>query len=214
MRSYHSYLLPLLSIACVALICLSTMIYPITFATIPHTRVISSGNDITLKVSKEYPALIATKSIDKTDVTLGETIIVTVIIRNFGNRTAYNVTYIERFSNPWIFNTTGLDKLSYAQIGPNETRVFGYSITANAIGKFSIQAAVIEYYDSETNAIRLITETNSIEITAMEPPEDISWANFYAALILLITIIMIDIMLLIRLIAPKFNRREQQANNL
>ncbi|MFW9856067.1 MAG: BatD family protein [Candidatus Thorarchaeota archaeon] len=213
MRSYQFYLLAILGIAFVALICLSTIINPITFSTTAQPTVMPSGNNIASKISKEYPALIATKSIDKTEVTLGETIIVTVIIRNFGNQTAYNVTYIERFSNPWIFNTTGLGKLSYTQIGPSETRVFGYSITANAIGKFSIQAAAIEYYDSETNAIRFITYTNSLEITAMEPPEDFSIANFYAALILLITLIMIDVMLLIRLVAPKFNRREQQANN-
>jgi hypothetical protein len=212
-RAYHLPLRTLLCVACVAVFCLSTILHPNTSSAIPRGTLTTTGSSFVLKISKEYPALIATKMIDKTEVAVGETVIVTVSIRNFGSQTAYNVTYIEKFSNPWVFNVTGLKTLSYTQIGPNETRVFGYSLTARALGRFDLLPAVIEYYDSEINPIKLTTFTNSIEITTIEPPEDFSLANFNAALILLISLILIDVILFLRLIAPKFDRREQQVKS-
>lgn len=208
-----SYLPPrtLLCIACIAVFCISSVVYPIASSATPSRALTPTGTNISPKISTLYPALIATKLTDMTEVVVGETIIVTVTIRNFGNGTAFNVSYVDRSSNPWIFNVTGITPLSYAQIGPNETRVFDYSLTTRSLGSFDLQPAVIEYYDSEVNPIKLTTFSNSVEITVIELPEDFSVANLNAALILLISLIFIDLILLLRLIAPKFDRRERQA---
>lgn len=213
MRGNHFPPCTLLCIVFIAAFCLSVVSNPITSSATHGRAVTTTGISFTPKISTLYPALIATKLTDTTEVVVGENITVIVTIRNFGNRTAYNVSYVDRFSNPWIFNVTGITTLSYAQIRPNGTRVFGYSLTAKSLGSFDLQPAVIEYYDSEVIPTKFTAFTNSVKITVIEPREDFSLANFNAALILLISLIFIDLILLFRLIAPKLDRRGQQANS-
>ncbi|MFX0052461.1 MAG: hypothetical protein ACFE8U_14340 [Candidatus Hermodarchaeota archaeon] len=163
-------------------------------------------------VNAYFPKLFSTKSVDKSEVVIGENIIVTVIIENFGNHTAYNVTIIDYVPNPWIFNVSGLTQLSYAQIGPNETRQFSYLLTAETISgdqPFKLLGAQIEYYDSELYQNKYTHYTNEIDIKVIEPPEDFSLANFNAAVTFLLILIVLNVFLLIRLIAPKMNRRQE-----
>ncbi|MFX0211326.1 MAG: hypothetical protein ACFFDT_35420, partial [Candidatus Hodarchaeota archaeon] len=69
--------------------------------------------------------------------------------------------------------------------------------------------AQIEYYDSELYPNKYTHYTNDVEITVVDPPEDFSLANFNIAVTLLIILIVLNIYLLIRLIAPKINRRQE-----
>ena len=169
-----------------------------------------------------YPELFAIKVADRSEVVLGEQVIVTITIENLGNQTAYNVTIIDPTPNPWIFNITGYNRLSYTQIAPNESRQFSYSLTANKIsdineetGKFKpyrIDGAVIEYYDSEVDPTQYTHITNSLKIIVTEVPEDFSLANFNAAITFLLILIILNIYLALRLISPKLNRRSTQSS--
>ena len=169
-----------------------------------------------------YPDLFAIKIADRSEVVLGEKVIVTITIENLGNQTAYNVTIINPTPNPWIFNITGYNRLSYTQIAPGEIRQFSYSLTANKIsdineetGKYipyRIDGAVIEYYDSEVNPTKYTHITNNLKIVVTEVPEDFSLANFNAAITFLLILIILNIILALRLISPKLNRRSTQSN--
>ncbi|MFX1286167.1 MAG: BatD family protein [Promethearchaeota archaeon] len=154
-----------------------------------------------------YPKLFVVKNVDKTEVVRGESFVVNVIINNFGNKTAYNVTFIDQLNQPWVFEVSGLTQLSYGQIDVNETRKFSYLVTAKSLGTYYLFSALVEYYDSELNPTKFKTISNNVEITVIETPEDFSLANFYAAITLLITLVILDILLVIRLIAPMLNRR-------
>lgn len=157
--------------------------------------------------NSSYPKLFVTKASDRSEVAIGDSIVVTVTIENIGNKTAYNVTFIDKLNQPWIFEIKGLTELSYGQIGINETRQFSYLIITKSLGTYSLYSAQIEYYDSEINPTKLITISNRVEITVTEPPEDFSLTNFNAAITLLIVFVILDIILAARLIAPKLNRR-------
>ncbi|MFX0122246.1 MAG: BatD family protein [Candidatus Hodarchaeota archaeon] len=154
-----------------------------------------------------YPKLFVTKVSDRNEVAIGDSIIVTITIINIGNKTAYNVTFIDKLNQPWIFEIFGLTELSYGQIGINETRQFSYLVTAKSLGTYYLFPAQIEYYDSDLNPTKFTTISNQVEIVVVESPEDFSLANFNAAITLLIVLVILNIILAARLIAPKFNRR-------
>lgn len=174
---------------------------PITSVTALKTR--------TEEFNETYPRLFATKMVEKTEVVLGETFVVAVTIRNIGNQTAYDVTFKDKINNPWVFEITGLTTLSYSQIGVNETRQFSYLVTTKSIGTYYLFSAQVEYYTSVLNPSKFVTITNDIEIIVTEPPEDFSLANYNIALTLIIVLVILDILLLIRLIAPKLSRRSR-----
>ncbi len=174
---------------------------PITNGTALNTR--------TEEFNDTYPRLFATKVVETTEVFLNETFVVTVTIGNFGNQTAYNVTFIDRINNPWVFEIIGLTTLSYSQIGVNETRQFSYLVTTKSLGTYNLFSAQVEYYTSELNPTKFVTITNDIEIIVIEPPEDFSLANFNIAITLIIVLVILDVMLLARLIAPKLSRRSR-----
>ena len=159
------------------------------------------------EVNASYPKLFVTKTSDREEVVLGDSIVITVTIKNIGNKTAYNITFIDKLNQPWIFQISGLTELSYGQIRVNESRQFSYMVTAKSLGTYYLYAAQIEYYDSEITPNKFTTISNQVKITVIEPPEDFSLSNFNAAITLLLIIIILDIILAVRLIAPKLNRR-------
>ncbi len=158
---------------------------------------------------KNYPRLFVTKVAEKSEVVIGESFIVTNTIKNIGNKTAYNVTFIDQLNHPWIFEVSGLTQLAYGQIGVNDTRQFSYLVTAKSLGTYYLFSARIEYYDSEINPTKLVTISNNAEITVKKPPEDFSLANFNAAITLIIVLVVLNILLFIRLIAPKLDQRSK-----
>lgn len=172
----------------------------------PIARVRASTTGVE-EINFSYPRLFVLKKVDKTEIVEGESFVVTVIIYNFGNKTAYNVTFIDQLNRPWVFEVSGLTQLSYGQIGINETRQFSYLVTAKSLGTYYLLSAHIEYYDSELNPTKFKTISNHVEITVIETPEDFSLVNFNAAITLFIAIVILDIVLVVRLIAPILNRR-------
>ncbi len=180
---------------------LFTFNQPITYGTALKTG--------TEEFNETYPRLFATKVVEKTEIVLGESFVVTVTIQNFGNQTAYDVTFKDKINNPWVFEITGLTALSYSQIGVNETRQFSYLVTTKSLGTYYLFSAQVEYYTSVLNPSKFVTITNDIKIIVIEPPEDFSLANFNIAITLIIVLVILDVLLLIRLIAPKLSRRSR-----
>lgn len=182
----------------------------------PVTRINASTTALK-EIDSTYPNLFATKKIENAEliinrtyearVVLGETFIISITIHNFGNKTAYNVTFIDPPSNPWVFEVEGLTKISYLEIAPNETRQFSYLVTAKSLGKFKLDAAQIDYYTSEVNPEKFVTFSNSITIQVIKQPEDFSLTNMNSAFTLLIVITIGNLILMFRLISPKLNRR-------
>lgn len=192
------------------IICLLTL--GLVMAFVPSFATLETNNS----KYETYPQLFATKIVDKTEIVLGQSAVVTITLENFGNRTAYNVTIVDHVPNPWIFEVTGLTQLSYSQIPPNETRRFSYLITTKLLSDtsaegdiipFKLLGAQIDYYDSNVNPSKFTHTTNDVLIKVIEPPEDFSLTNRNAAITLLIILIVFNLILFIRLIAPKMDRR-------
>ena len=189
-------------------ILLAVIIFNTAYFTFNHSIEPINASMLDLEeVNASYPKLFVTKTSDREEVVLGDSIVITVNIKNVGNKTAYNVTFIDKLNQPWIFQISGLTELSYGQIRGNESRQFSYLVTTKSLGTYYLYAAQIEYYDSEIAPTKFTTISNQVKITVIEPPEDFSLSNFNAAITLLIIIIILDIILFVRLIAPKLNQR-------
>ena len=157
--------------------------------------------------SANYPSLFVTKVVDKTEVTLGESFLVTITINNFGNNTAYNVTFIDDLTAEWVFNITGLTRISYSQIEPNQVRTFSYIATAISKGDYQLHSARVYYYTSEVQPSEFLSISNAIDMKVVDPLEDFSLANYNVSITFLLILLVLNSLLILRLITPKFNRR-------
>ena len=173
---------------------------------IASNQSISSIADVQ-EINITYPRLFVTKTTEKSEIVIGKSFVVTVTIKNFGNKTAYNVTFIDQLNQPWIFEISGLTLISYGQIGVNQTRQLSYLVTTKSLGIYHLFSAQIEYYDSNLNPTKFATISNEVEITVIEPPEDFSLANFNVVVTFFIVLIILDTFLVTRLITPKLNKR-------
>ena len=173
----------------------------------PTTDVSASSVAIKEKTA-DYPRLFVTKTVNQAETTLEKSIIVTVTIRNTGNSTAYNATFIDDLTAPWVFEVIGLTRLSYSRIEPNQTRTFSYIVKAITVGQFQLHSATVYYYTSDVQPTEFISYSNTLDITVTEPPEDFSLANEYTVWTFVIVFFLLNTMLLIRLVTPKFNRRK------
>ncbi|MHA2031142.1 MAG: hypothetical protein ACW99F_11785 [Candidatus Hodarchaeales archaeon] len=157
-----------------------------------------------------FPSLFVVKTVDYTEIDLGESFIVTVIIRNIGNQTAFNITFIDDVSVPWVFEVTGLTKLTYGRIEPNQTRTFSYIITTKAIGNFELRSSYTYYHSTELGDSEFVTISNSILISVIEPLEDFSLQNENVAISFLLILIVLNTILALRIVTPRFNKRKKK----
>ncbi len=162
----------------------------------------------TTSVSDLYPSLFVTKDVDNSEVTLNESFVVTITITNFGNSTAYNITFIDTLNSPWVFKTTGLTELTYSWIEPNQTRRFSYIVTALSVGEYELHSAKVYYRISDLVDTEFLAYSNSVYIVVNQLEEDFSLENFNSAVTFLLVLIVLNIVLTLRLIAPRFNRRK------
>jgi uncharacterized repeat protein (TIGR01451 family) len=171
---------------------------------------ISASPSKVITSQENVPSLFVIKTIDSSEVGLGESFIVTVTIRNIGNQTAYNITFIDDVSVPWVFEVTGLTKLTYGRIEPNQTRIFSYVIKAKTIGDFELRSAYTYYHSTELGEWVFVTISNSLIVSVIEPPEDFSLQNYNAAMTFLLILVVLNFILAFRIIAPKFNKRKNR----
>ena len=182
----------------------------------PVTRINASSTTIK-QTDPTYPRLFVTKKIEKAEIyidteyisriVLGDTFVVSITINNFGNKTAYNVTFIDSPTSSLVFEIKGLTRILFLEITPNETQQFSYLVTAKAIGLYKLGQAQIDYYTSKINPIKYVAFSNSLTVSVNKPAEDFSITNWNVALTLIIIINFGNIILITRLIAPKLDRR-------
>ena len=172
----------------------------------PTADIAASPTEIEGK-SSTYPYLFVTKTVDQTEIILENSFIVTITIKNIGNSTAYNTTFIDDLTAPWVFEVTGLTRLSYSRIEPNQTHTFNYIIKPLTIGDYQLHSASVYYYLSDVNPTEFISYSNKVDITVIEPPKDISLNNEIMIWTLVILFSVVNIILLLRLTAQKFNRK-------
>ena len=161
----------------------------------------------TTNVCNTYPSLFVTKVVDLTEVTLNDSFVVTITIRNIGNSTAYNVTFIDTLNAPWVFEVAGLTKISYSWIEPNQTRIFSYIITALSLGEFQLHSARVYYRISDLTDTEFLAFSNSLDIAVTKAEEDLSLADLNSAITFLLILLILNTILTLRFVAPKFNRK-------
>jgi len=183
-----------------------SFIFVMTLFTCQTTINLASNSEIT-SVNTNYPRLFVTKVVDSTEVTLGESFLVTITITNYGNNTAFNVTFVDDLTAEWVFNITGLTRVSYSQIEPNQTRTFSYIATAISKGNYQLHSAHIYYYTSEVQPNEFLAISNALDITVADPLEDFSLTNYNTGITFLLFLLVLNILLMLRLIIPKLNRR-------
>jgi uncharacterized repeat protein (TIGR01451 family) len=183
-----------------------SFIFVIAILTSQITISLASNSEIT-SVNTRYPSLFVTKVVDKTEVTLGESFLVTITITNFGNKTAFNVTFVDDLTAEWVFKITGLTRISYSQIEPNQTRTFSYIVTAISKGNYQLHSARVYYYTSDVQPDEFLAISNALDIIVAEPTEDFSLANYNTVVTFLLVLLVLNILLTLRLITPKLNRR-------
>ncbi len=182
----------------------------------PVTHINASSTTIK-QINPTYPRLFVTKKIENAEIyidteyvskiVLGDTFVISIKINNFGNKTAYNVTFIDSQISSLVFEIKGLTNILFLEIAPNETQQFSYLVTAKAIGLYKLGQAQIDYYTSKTNPIKYVAFSNSLTVSINKPAEDFSITNRNVALTLIIIINFGNIILITRLIAPKLDRR-------
>ena len=187
------------------IVALSFIFVVIIFSYQTTTNLASSSENSSINAN--YPRLFVTKVVDKKEVTLGESFFVTITINNFGNKIAYNVTFIDDLSAEWVFNITGLTRVSYSQIEPNEIRTFSYIATALSKGSYQLHSAHVYYYTSEIQPSEFLSISNAIDMTVVDPLEDFSLANYNVSITFLLILLVLNLLLILRLISPKFTRR-------
>ena len=183
-----------------------SFIFVIIIFTYQTSTNLASSSEIT-SINTNYPGLFVTKVVDKTEVTLGESFLVTITITNFGNKTAFNVTFIDDLTAEWVFKITGLTRISYSQIEPNQTRTFSYIVTAISKGNYQLHSARVYYYTSEVQPDEFLAISNNLDITVVESLEDFSLTNYNSAVTFLLILLVLNILLMLRLVTPKLNRR-------
>jgi len=170
------------------------------------TSNLASNSEVT-SINVNYPSLFVTKVVDKTEITLGESFLVTITITNFGNKTAFNVTFVDDLTVEWVFNITGLTRITYSQIEAQQTRTFSYIVTAISKGNYKLHSAHVYYYTSNIQPNEFLAISNALDIAVVDAVEDFSLTNYNSAVTFLLILLVLNILLILRLITPKLNRR-------
>lgn len=113
------------------------------------------------------PEVVITKSIDKSEIKLGETITVTVKAKNTGNDTAHNVSFTDPKQEHFVLEETtyevsdSIPKIEYGELVP-ETLVYMYKLKATDSGTFDLRAVNASYTNSADQTYQASSNTPSV----------------------------------------------------
>ncbi len=113
------------------------------------------------------PEVVITKSIDKSEIKLGETITVTVKAKNTGNDTAHNVSFTDPKQEHFVLEETtyevsdSIPKIEYGELVP-ETLVYMYKLKATDSGTFDLRAVNASYTNSAGQTYQASSNTPSV----------------------------------------------------
>lgn len=116
------------------------------------------------------PEVVITKSIDKSEIDLGETVTVTVKAKNTGNDTANNVTFTDPKQEHFVLEETTYEisgtipKIEYGESVP-ETLVYIYKLKATDAGTFELKAVNASYTNSAGQTYQSSSNTPSITVS-------------------------------------------------
>lgn len=116
------------------------------------------------------PELEITKSIDKSEIEVGETITVTVKAKNTGNDTATNVTFTDPKQEHFVLEETIFEisstvpEINYGESVP-ETLVYMYKLKATDSGKFELKAVNASYTNSAGVAYEASSNSPTVNVT-------------------------------------------------
>jgi uncharacterized repeat protein (TIGR01451 family) len=116
------------------------------------------------------PEVVITKSIDKSEIKLGENVTVTVKAKNTGNDTAYNVTFTDPKQEHFVLEETTYEisntipKMEYGESVP-ETLVYIYKLKATDAGTFELRAVNASYTNSAGQTYQSSSNTPSITVS-------------------------------------------------
>ncbi|HET8686293.1 MAG TPA: BatD family protein, partial [Methanosarcina sp.] len=116
------------------------------------------------------PEVVITKSIDKSEIKLGENVTVTVKAKNTGNDTANNVTFTDPKQEHFVLDETTYEisstipKMEYGESVP-ETLVYIYKLKATDAGTFELRAVNASYTNSAGQTYQSSSNTPSITVS-------------------------------------------------
>lgn len=120
---------------------------------------------------KNVPELTVAKTFDKTDISVGDEVRVTVAVKNIGNDTAEDVTVFESPPMSEFRYLSGYPPKIKTKISPGESDFAVYTIVAVTEGKIEVPAAVVNYIDNEQNIYSESSDEFRINIRSKRKPQ-------------------------------------------
>jgi uncharacterized repeat protein (TIGR01451 family) len=119
---------------------------------------------------RNLPKLEVSTTFDKTDVSVGDEVKVTVDVKNVGNDTARDVTIQDSPPLPQFRYLAGYPPKIKNQLQPGEADIAVYSMEAATEGEVQVPATVARYADSKSTIYSARSPTIKIEIKTKRKP--------------------------------------------
>lgn len=144
----------------------------------------------------EAPLLSVVKHVDKNQTELGGSFTITIIIFNYSNKTAYNVTVQEPTFPSWAFDVIGPTEYRYDRIEPQAEQVLTYVLVSKTAGNFTLESTKVVYYDSRdiTTQRQFTSVSNVIDLTVLPQGPNVP-GKFQALYEAVVTLLLIFVVL-------------------
>ncbi|HRW83184.1 MAG TPA: BatD family protein [Methanothrix sp.] len=120
---------------------------------------------------KNLPRLEVSSTLDRTDISAGDEVKVTITVTNAGNDTARDVLIQDSPPLPSFRYVAGYPPKIKNTLEPGETDVAVYSMVAAAEGEVEIPAAVARYSDSKSTVSSASSQSLSLTIRPERKPD-------------------------------------------
>jgi len=123
------------------------------------------------KAPKNYPQLEVVKSVDRSDISVGDEVTVTIKVENTGNDTASDVAIFESPPMSQFRYLSGYPPKIKNELRPGESDFAVYTIVAETESEVEVPVVVINYVDDEQNMYTASSGTFDIAIRSKRKPE-------------------------------------------
>ncbi len=123
------------------------------------------------KAPKNLPKLEVATTVDKTDISAGDEVKVTITVTNIGNDTARDIAIQDSPPLPQFRYLAGYPPKIKNQLAPGESDLAVYSMVAVTEGEVKIPATVARYSDSKSTITSASSPSISIEIKPKRKPD-------------------------------------------
>jgi uncharacterized repeat protein (TIGR01451 family) len=119
---------------------------------------------------KNLPKLEVQTTVDRTDISAGDEVKVTIIVKNIGNDTARDVTIQDSPPLPQFRYLAGYPPKIKSPLQPGESDLAVYSMVAATEGEVKMPSTVARYADSKSTIYSASSPSISIEIKPKRKP--------------------------------------------